>query len=49
MPSTTTRLPNGHTLVPGNAYTTLAELDRSGRVISEKKDLPFRPFRVYPR
>jgi HEAT repeat protein len=48
-PGCPTRLRNGHTLVPGNGYTTLTELDRSGRVISEKKDLPYRPFRVYPR
>jgi HEAT repeat protein len=48
-PGFPTRLPNGHTLVPGNGLTTLTELDRSGRVLSEKKDLPYRPFRVYLR
>jgi HEAT repeat protein len=48
-PGYPTRLPNGHTLVPTNQNTTLTELDRAGRVVSEKKDLPYRPFRVYPR
>ncbi len=48
-PGYPTRLPNGHTLVPSNQNTTLTELDRSGRVVSEKKDLPYRPFRVHPR
>ncbi len=48
-PGYPTRLPNGHTLVPTGQNTTLTELDRAGRVVSEKKDLPYRPFRVYPR
>jgi HEAT repeat protein len=48
-PGYPTRLPNGHTLVPSHSNTTLTELDRAGRVVSEKKDLPYRPFRVYPR
>ena len=34
---------------PGARRPGAAELDRSGRVISEKKDLPYQPFRVYPR
>jgi HEAT repeat protein len=48
-PGNPTRLPNGHTLVPSNGNTTLTELDRNGRIVSEKKDLPHRPFRIYPR
>jgi hypothetical protein len=48
-PGFPTRLPNGHTLVPTNQQTTLTELDRAGRIVSEKKDLPYRPFRIYPR
>jgi HEAT repeat protein len=44
-----TRLPNGHTLVCSNGFTTLTEVDRSGRIVSEKKDLPYHPFNVYPR
>jgi HEAT repeat protein len=44
-----TRLANGHTLVCNSAFTTLTEVDRSGRIVSEKKDLPFHPFSVYPR
>jgi HEAT repeat protein len=43
------RLPNGHTLVPSNHQTTITELDRTGKVVSEKKDLAFRPFRVRRR
>jgi hypothetical protein len=48
-PGYPTRLANGHTLVCCNGFSTLTELDRSGRVFSEKKDLPYHPFRVYPR
>jgi HEAT repeat protein len=48
-PSYPTRLPNGRTLVPSNNQTTLTEIDRRGRIVSEKKDLPYRPFRVLCR
>jgi hypothetical protein len=49
VPGYPTRLPNGHTLVPSNNQTTLTEIDRRGRIVSEKKDLPYRPFRVIQR
>jgi hypothetical protein len=48
-PGPPTRVANGHTLVPSNSRDSLTELDRSGRVLAEKKDLPYRPFRVYRR
>jgi hypothetical protein len=48
-PGYPTRLANGRTLVPSNNGATLTELDRAGKVMTEKKDLPYRPFRVYPR
>lgn len=48
-PTYPTRTPNGHTLVPANNQTSLVEIDRRGKIISEKKDLPYRPFRVYRR
>jgi HEAT repeat protein len=43
------RLVNGHTLVPSNNNTVLLELDRNGKVISEKKDLNYNPYRVHRR
>jgi HEAT repeat protein len=46
-PGYPTRLPNGHILVPTRDNTALTELDRSGRIVRERKDLPYRPFRVY--
>jgi HEAT repeat protein len=49
VPGYPTRLPNGHTLVPSNNQTALTEIDRRGRIVSEKKDLPYRPFRVIQR
>jgi HEAT repeat protein len=48
-PGYPTRLANGRTLVPSHNNTALTELDRTGRVVAEKKDLPCHPFRVYPR
>lgn len=43
------RLSNGRTLVPANNQSSLIELDRTGKVVSEKKDLNCRPYRVYRR
>jgi HEAT repeat protein len=48
VPGYPTRLPNGHTLVPSSPRI-LIELDRNGRIVSEKKDLPYQPHRVNPR
>jgi HEAT repeat protein len=48
-PGFPTRLANGHTLVPVQGGNVVTELDRSGRVISERKDLPYTPFRIIPR
>ena len=47
-PGTPTRLPNGNTLVV-SANARIVELDRSGKVVSELKDLAVRPWRVYRR
>jgi HEAT repeat protein len=49
MPGVPTRLPNGRTLVPTYNQSALTEIDREGRIVSEKKDLPYRPYRVYRR
>jgi HEAT repeat protein len=43
------RLPNGHTLVSQNGMNHLYELDRKGKIVSEKKDLEFRPWRIRSR
>jgi putative pyrroloquinoline-quinone binding quinoprotein len=43
------RLSNGHTLVPNVNNLRIAELDRSGKLVSEWKDLPVRPWRVTRR
>jgi outer membrane protein assembly factor BamB len=43
------RLPNGHTLVAQNGMNHLYELDRHGKVVSEKKDLEYRPWRIRRR
>jgi hypothetical protein len=48
-PGMPTRLANGHTLVPILNTNKYVELDRAGKVVSEKGDLPVRPFRVYRR
>jgi outer membrane protein assembly factor BamB/HEAT repeat protein len=45
-PGYPTRLANGNTLVTSQNQTSLTEIDRRGRIVSEKKDLPYRPFRV---
>jgi HEAT repeat protein len=47
-PGALTRLPDGHTLVLSNNHA-LIELDRTGRVVREKKDLSYQPFRIYSR
>jgi HEAT repeat protein len=46
LPGYATRLPNGHTLVVTGNATGVAELNRSGKVIAEWKDLPVHPWRV---
>jgi HEAT repeat protein len=43
------RLPNGNTLVSPMNQNTLLELNRNGKVVSEKKDLAYRPFRMHRR
>jgi HEAT repeat protein len=43
------KLANGHTVVPQNGTTHLYEIDRMGKIVSEKKDLEYRPFRVRRR
>jgi hypothetical protein len=43
------RLRDGRTLVPNMVAKSITELDRSGKVIHEMKDLPFRPYRVSAR
>jgi HEAT repeat protein len=43
------RLPNGHTLVAQNGMNHLYELDRKGKIITEKKDLEYRPWRIRRR
>jgi HEAT repeat protein len=42
------RLPNGHTLVCQNA-NRYCELDRRGKIVLEKKDLEYRPWRIRRR
>jgi HEAT repeat protein len=43
------KLANGHTVVPQNSMPHLYEIDRTGKIVSEKKDLEYRPFRVRRR
>ena len=43
------RLRNGRTLVSSNNNTVLMELDRNGKVVAEKKNLDYRPYRVHRR
>src|SRR6185437_2719234 len=48
-PSIPHRLANGNTLVGQVNQPVLMELNRTGKIISEKKDLNCRPFRVHRR
>ncbi|HTU91669.1 MAG TPA: HEAT repeat domain-containing protein [Gemmataceae bacterium] len=48
-PAVPHRLPNGHTLVAQNGMNHLYELDRKGKIVSEKKDLEFHPWRIRRR
>ncbi len=48
-PAVPHRLPNGHTLVAQNGTNHLYELDRKGKIIAEKKDLEYRPWRIRRR
>lgn len=48
-PAVPHRLANGHTLVAQNGMNHLYELDRKGKVITEKKDLEYRPWRIRSR
>jgi len=43
------RLVNGRTLLSSNNNTVLLELDRNGKIVSEKKDLGYRPYRMHRR
>jgi HEAT repeat protein len=49
IPGVPVRLANGHTLVPTTNQAGLVELDRAGKVVDEKKGLPYRPWRVERR
>jgi outer membrane protein assembly factor BamB/HEAT repeat protein len=42
-------LANGHTLLTSNSNSHVVELDRNGKIVSEMKDFPYRPWRVYRR
>jgi len=42
-PAVPHRLPNGHTLVAQNGMNRLYELDRKRKIVSDKKDLEYRP------
>jgi HEAT repeat protein len=48
-PAVPHRLPNGHTLVAQNGMNRLYELDRRGKIVSEKKDLEYHPWRIRSR
>jgi outer membrane protein assembly factor BamB len=48
-PGNLTRLANGHTIVVSANSTHVTELNRSGAVVGEWKDLPLRPWRVTRR
>lgn len=48
-PAVPHRLPNGHTLVSQNGTNHLYELDRKGKIVAEKKDLEYRPWRIRRR
>jgi outer membrane protein assembly factor BamB len=48
-PAVPHRLPNGHTLVAQNGMNHLYELDRKGKIVAEKKDLEYRPWRIRRR
>jgi HEAT repeat protein len=48
-PAVPHRLPNGHILVAQNGMNHLYELDRKGKIVSEKKDLEYRPWRIRRR
>jgi HEAT repeat protein len=48
-PAVPHRLPNGHTLVAQNGMNHLYELDRKGKIVIEKKDLEYRPWRIRRR
>ena len=43
------RLSNGHTLVTCLNQTEVMEVDQTGKVVAEMKDLPFHPWRVSRR
>lgn len=43
------RLSNGHTLVAQNGRNHLYELDRRGKIVAEKKNLEYRPWRIRRR
>ncbi len=42
-PGIPTRLSNGHTLVPSQNNTHLVELDRTGKLVNEFKDMNYKP------
>jgi hypothetical protein len=48
-PGSPTRLPNGNTLITTYNYTRITEVDRNGKVVSETKDIPYRPWKAYRR
>lgn len=48
-PAVPHRLANGHTLVAQNATNHLYDIDRRGKIVSEKKDLEYKPWRIRRR
>jgi hypothetical protein len=49
LPGSPTRLSNGNTLVATMNAARITELNRTGKVVAEWKDLPVRPWRVDQR
>jgi HEAT repeat protein len=43
------RMANGHTLVTSQQVRRITELDQTGKVVNEMKDLQYMPWRVYRR
>ena len=43
------RLSNGHTLVTCQNQSRVVEIDRSGKIINDKKDFNYHPWRVSRR
>lgn len=48
-PAVPHRLANGHTLVAQNGTNHFFDIDRRGKIVSEKKDLEYKPWRIRRR